>query len=198
MIFKILKILKNKMISPSIDIIIGPMYSGKSSELVRRLNIYVEMGLRVLYCNSVIDCRSSENLSSHNSTLTLGEIHSIKLDSIVGLLSLVNNYDVIGIDEAQFFKGLKEIVLELVEDSDKKVIISGLNGDSFRKPFGEVLELIPYCDEILKLHPFCKICCGRDKIFTKALFSKRIVDNQETIIIGGKDMFIPVCRKCYL
>ena len=48
-----------------------------------------------------------------------------------------------------------------------------------------------------KLNPFCKICCEKDKIFTKALFSKRIVKNQDTIIVGGKDMFIPVCRKCY-
>ena len=95
------------------------------------------------------------------------------------------------------FQNLKKYILEIVESLNKKVIISGLNGDFNRQPFGEILELIPYCDTLDKLSPFCLSCCKNNNIIKPGNFSKRITSEVETISIGGSEKYIPVCRKCY-
>ena len=189
-------------LSPSLDIILGPMYSGKSTELLRRLNIFAEMGLKVLFINSDLDTRSENGFSTHNNLLksNIKGINFQKLKNLDILLSdeIISNYQIIGIDEAQMFDNLKIICLKLVETHNKKIIISGLNGDFKRNKFGQILDLIPYCDNISKLNPFCEICCKKYNTITPALFSKRIIDSQDFIVIGGKSSYIPVCRKCYL
>jgi len=176
----------------------GPMYCGKTTEMLRRLNIYSEMGLKVLYINTYLDDRSTHDFSTHSSYITSsGKIDTIRLKSIQNFKDEIQKYDVIGVDEAQMFKQLKNEVLYWVEEMNKTVIISGLNGDFLRRPFGEIIDLIPYTDTIQKLNPFCFTCCKEGK-YVDALFSKRISQSTETILIGGKDTYIPVCRKCYL
>lgn len=181
--------------SPSIELIIGPMCAGKSSELIRRLNIYAEMDMNVLYINSAKDTRSELTFSTHNSTITKLPFESAKVEDINSLD--LEKYDVIGLDEAQFFKNLKETVLNLVENQNKIVLVSGLNGDYNRKPFGEVLDLIPYSDTITKLTPFCVPCKNKKKIIRPAHFTKRNIQENSTILIGGKEFYSPVCRECF-
>lgn len=180
--------------TPSIDIIIGPMYSSKSTELIRRLVIYHDMGLKVLYINSYLDDRSQNDFSTHNQTIS-----SIPFDSLKSrdLNVDVSKYDVIGIDEAQFFKGLAEQVKSWVEVSRKIVIMAGLNGDYQRKAFGEILDLIPYCDTLTKLSAFCMRCKREKNKITTAQFTQRIVSSDETVLIGGKESYQPVCRDCF-
>ena len=142
-----------------IDLIIGPMYSAKTTELIRRLTIYAELGLKVLYINSGLDDRDTkegEFFSTHTPTLQFTSLDSAKITSIKtqrlnDILISACSFDIIGIDEAQLFSDLKIFTISLVERYNKKVIIAGLNGDFRREPFGDILNMIPLCDNISKL-----------------------------------------------
>lgn len=180
---------------PSLSIILSPMCAGKSTELIRRLSVYSAMNLPVVYINSILDTRGTI-FSTHNSTVTtLGTIQAIKVSLLSD--SVVSNYKVIGIDEAQFFDDLKEFVIEQVEVNRKIVIVAGLNGDFRRNLFGKITDLIPYCDSITKLSSFCSLCI-KNGVITSAPFTKRIDEhNMDQIVIGGSDVYIPVCRQCF-
>lgn len=190
-------------IEPSIDLIIGPMFSGKSTELLRRLVIYKEIFSpeHVLYINCNIDDRSSKNFSTHNSLIKNTELDfmskKVNINSINELFD-IENIKVIGIDEAQMFTDLFSTVMKLVEEKGIKVILSGLNSDCYRNDFGELFKFFSKCDTITKLNPFCKECKDSE-VIKPAIFSKRVqTENSDQIVIGGSDVYIPVCRKCYL
>jgi thymidine kinase len=185
----------------SLDIIFGPMFSGKTTELVRRLTILAEAGLKVIYVNSVLDSRDNVVSTHNHSTIALNvaSLHGIKTDKLFDLKDSVKDFDVIGIDESQFFSDLKSFCLYTTETLRKKVLIAGLNGDFKREEFGQINSLIPYCDTITKLYPFC-MSCSKKKILRAALFSKRIqLENQSEaqIQIGASEAYIAVCRECY-
>ena len=184
----------------SLDIIFGPMFSGKTTELIRRLTIFVEADLKVLYVNSTLDSRD-DVFSTHNKNITSTlskNIYTIKTHSLTEILDKCTNYDVIGIDESQFFNDLKKGCIELVEKMAKKVIVAGLNGDYRRQSFGQIIDLIPFSDNITKLYPFCKPCRETNTLQC-ALFTKRIIQSSDesVIKIGSEDVYLPVCRKCY-
>lgn len=184
-----------------IELIIGPMFAGKTTELVRRLNLYNEMNLNVLYINSSLDTRSTNSFSTHNNTLK--EHHNIigiKSDSLEDILDIIKKYDVIGVDEGQFFKNLYDNTKYIVDVLGKKVIISGLDADFKREQFGDIVKLVPHCDTIIKLKPFCKYCRDNGKIIP-AIFTSRHIDVENinsNIDVGGADKYFPTCRKCYL
>ena len=181
----------------SLELIIGPMFSGKTTELLRRLTTYNSIGKKCIYINSELDTREDDNFSTHNPLIKEVNIDSLKVKKIDDtLLQNVNKYDVIGIDESQLFNGLLEgCVLKMIDVMEKIVIVSGLNGDYKRQKFGKILDLIPHCDSIIKLYPYCK-SCGDNGVITKALFSKKI-SGDDSIIDVGYNNYIPVCRKCY-
>lgn len=183
-------------LTPSLDLILAPMYAGKTSELIRRLIIFHEMEMKVLYINSNKDVRSKESFSTHNPTVGKIPFDNIKSENLKSID--VSKYDVLAVDEASFFDDLKETVLSWVEERKKIVLVAGLNGDFQRKPFGQINDLVPYCDTISKLTPFCFTCKKEKNIVTNALFTKRIVSSNEKILIGDKDFYIPVCRECFL
>ena len=125
--------------NPGIDLIIGPMFAGKSTELIRRLNIYAELGLKTLYVNSSLDKRSDQVFSTHNPAIgKIGNIDSKKLENLFDVN--FESYDVIGIDEGQMFSGLKNYVKNYADNYGKKLIVAGLNGDYLRQPFGEIIQ----------------------------------------------------------
>lgn len=181
----------------SLDIIIGPMFSGKTTELIRRLTTYNSIGKKCVYINSSLDNREDTNFSTHNPLLNSINIDSFKIDKInYDFVNMVKDYDVIGIDESQLFEGFLELcVKRLVDTLNKIVIVSGLNGDYKKRKFGKILDLIPNCDNIIKLYPYCKTCSD-EGILNKALFSKKI-NSCEDVIDISYDKYIPVCRKCY-
>lgn len=112
----------------SLDLIIGPMFSGKTTELIRRLTKFASVGKKCLYINSSIDTREKNNFSTHNPTITrLNNIESIKIKEFNNnFIKDISHYDIIGIDESQLFtSNLKYNVLSLVEQYDKHVIMSG-------------------------------------------------------------------------
>jgi thymidine kinase len=177
---------------PKLDIIIGPMFAGKSSELLRRIKLLKILNKKYLVIKPDIDNRySSDHIVSHDyikeQCITCKDLDEIKKYSLDGI-------DTVFIDEAQFFTELKISVLNLLENYNINVIISGLNGDSNREKFGEILDLIPICDNIIKLNALCKICMDG----TNGLFTHRLADNKQQILIGTTNEFIPICRKHYL
>ena len=173
-----------------IEIILGCMFSGKSTELLRRCNRYKAIGHNVLLINHLNDVRTGESVMTHRKETA----SAIKTDT---LLSIINNdtfqtSNVVGIDEGQFFGDLLEFV-KLVEKMNKILIISGLDGDSNREPFGQILNCIPLCDEVVKLTAMDMV----DKDGTPAIFTKRIVNDAEQILVGTSDKYIAVSRKNY-
>ena len=149
-----------------IEIILGCMFSGKSTELIRRLSRYEAVGISTLLINSSFDTRTDDGVKTHNNIIKNAK-KTRNLMSIVNTDEYITN-NVIGIDEAQFFPDLKEFVL--YSENNKTIIIAGLDGDSDRQPFGEILECIPFCDEVVKLTALDMV----SKDGTKAIFSKRI------------------------
>ena len=105
----------------------------------------------------------------------------------------IRDRSVIGIDESQFFDDLVEFVLA-IERLNKIVIIAGLDGDSERKPFGQILQCIPLCDSVVKLTALDMI----KEDGTQAIFSKRIVNSKEQVLVGEADEYKAVSRSSYL
>jgi thymidine kinase len=100
------------------------------------------------------------------------------------------NIDVILIDEFQFYENNYKEVIQMVEKDCKIVIIASLDGDYLKKPIGDVLKLIPYCDNLIRLSALCRRC----KDGTKAHFTKRILNNNNKIFVGDKNEYEAVCR----
>jgi len=103
---------------------------------------------------------------------------------------MINKFDVIGIDEGQFFPDLHEYVEKWSDQ--KTVVVAALDGNYQRKPFGQTLHLIPLAENITKLSAVCMSCRQTD-----AHFSRRITEETEEQVIGGAEKYIAVCRACY-
>lgn len=168
----------------SLHLIIGPMFSGKTTELLRIAKRLQSIDLRVLLLNYHEDTRySSTEMSTHDK-------YGLPCTFIRHFDNLeYDNYDVICINEAQFFNRLVPFCKKVLSEN-KTLYVSGLDGDFKQEKFGEILDLIPMCDTITKLNAFCKIC----KDGTPAHFTKRIVSNKSQKLIGT-DEYLPVCRK---
>ena len=178
-----------------LEIIIGPMFSGKTSKLLEVYKQCNYCNIRVCVVNHKSDTRYSETqLCSHDGIA----IPCIQIQSISELFELHSNQDhtfsqaeVVLINEAQFFPDLYEGVIQMLRDK-KRVYLCGLDGDYKRDKFGQILDLIPYCDKVEKLHSLCGIC----KDGEYGIFSKRLTcEDAQTLV--GTAMYTPVCRKCY-
>ena len=174
----------------------GPMFAGKSSEIVHITNRYKSLGWNVCVIGHSSDSRYGQGsqIYTHDNK----SVDCIKLDKLKEALLLVTymNAKVIIIDEAQFFPDLKEFVTLSVECQKKQVYVVGLDGDAERRPFGQILECIPFADTVMKLKSFCKLCGdGTEAIFTRC---DRPSEKQKQIHVGGSEMYQPVCRKHFL
>jgi thymidine kinase len=169
-----------------IEVITGPMFSGKTSLLIARALKYKNKGKRVIAFKPEIDNRYSENkLVSHDGL----ELEAIKIHSSAEISSLAKDYDVVIIDEAQFLdKGIVEVA-ESLADVGKVLIIGGLDKNYLGKPFGPMPELLAIADKARKLTAKCAIC-GKP-----ASFTYRKIDRKEEILIGGADIYEARCRK---
>ena len=183
-------------ISGRIDIIMGCMFSGKSTEIIRLINRYKALEKKILIVNHSSDTRYKENSISTHSNIKLECISLDKLSDIKENKEYSKEYnesDVVVIEEAQFFEDLHDFVINAADNDNKIVIVAGLDGDSNRNEFGDILKLIPKCDSVKKLHALCVKC----KDGTCASFTKRLVKNDSQIYIGVSE-FIAVCRYHYL
>jgi len=114
-------------------------------------------------------------------------------DAISDNLVEITAAEVILINEGQFFPDIEEQVKILVEQSNKRVYICGLDGDFERKSIGKLHNLIPFCDEVIKLKSLCSLC--RDG--TPGIFSFRTTHEVDQVVIGSSN-YLPLCRHCYI
>jgi thymidine kinase len=175
--------------SSKLELIIGPMFSGKSTELIRRIRLLQKINKTVLVVKPKIDNRYNEDkLTTHN----FDSVDCIVVDRLEEL-TLNEEYDTIVIDEGQFFPDLKTTVLKWLESYDFNIIVGGLDGDFQKNPIGEILELIPHSDNCIKLNSLCMIC----KDGTPAPFTKRMIKSNDKVLVGGSESYMPVCRTHY-
>lgn len=185
----------------------GPMYSGKTTRLNYELTRFADKGLstlKIIHSDDVRDDVASADASgsTHNSSYrTLSDkITCIRASALSGID--VSRFHAIGIDESQFYPDLYKMVEQWVEVDGKHVRVSGLDGDAFKRKFGQTLDLIPMCDRVKKLNASCVICLAelekRDfhgNIFSiSAPFTKRLGTSTEQKEVGGSSRYIPVCR----
>jgi thymidine kinase len=179
-----------------LELILGPMFSGKTSKLIELYKQFTFCNIQVMTINHASDIRYDMNMmSNHDKNM----IECYQLQKISNIWSDINKpmYDayihskVILINEGQFFPDLYESVLIMLLDN-KKIYIGGLDGDFQRKKFGQILDLIPMCDKVTKLSSICSLC--RDG--TPGIFSKRLTNETEQTIVGS-DNYVPVCRNCF-
>jgi len=165
------------------------MFSGKSSELIRRLKRHQAVGKRVLVVNSAKDTRNDSCVLQTHDGVTFDCIKSGDLLA-AACSGKFAEADVVAVDECQFFKGLRPFV-ERALDRGKRVILAGLDGDYRQAVFGELLTLVPLADEVVKLSALCMEC--RDG--TPGPFSKRICEGADQELVGAADKYQAVCRK---
>lgn len=172
-----------------IEVICGSMFSGKTEELIRRLNRAKIAQLSVEIFKPKIDVRyHTDNVVSHNQT----SIKSIAVGVSFEIVENVSECDVVGIDEAQFFdEGIIEVANQLANQG-KRVIVAGLDMDSNGKPFGTMPALMSIAEYITKVHAIC-VKCGEI-----AHYSHRKVANSEQILVGEIESYEALCRKCFL
>ncbi len=149
-----------------LSIIMGNMFSGKTSELIRRLKRLKVIGKNILVINSAKDTRSpDEVLKTHDNV----KFNCYKVYDLFDIMDTIefDDADIIAVDEAQFFPRLKKFV-ECCLLSEKSIILAGLDADSFQRKFGELIDCIPLACEVTKLSALC-MCCndGTPGPFTK-------------------------------
>jgi thymidine kinase len=170
------------------------MFSGKTSYLLDVYKKSVFCNIPVAVINYTADSRytSEPMLSTHDKQMIPCILATTIEEAIRDNSETINHAETILINEGQFFPDIEEKVKELVEGSNKRVYICGLDGDFERKPLGNLLQLVPFSDHIIKLKSLCSLC--RDG--TPGVFSFRITNEKGQVVIGSSN-YIPLCRECY-
>ena len=181
-----------------LEIILGPMFSGKTSKLIEIYKQYKFCNIEVLVVNHAEDTRYAEkNMYTHDKN----SIECIQTKSLESFM--YDNIDkftspdplAILINEGQFFPDLYASVHKMIKKHNSHVYIAGLDGDFRQEKFGRILDLIPLCDKVYKLHSLCVGC----KNGAKAIFShKKNSLNGEQKQIGAEELYEPLCRSCFI
>jgi len=172
-----------------VEVICGPMFSGKSEELIRRITRYTIARVPTQTFKPVIDDRyASDAVVSHSSLSTAAE----PVSSSEELLAKVKpSTRVVGIDEGQFFDdGLVEVVARLAE-SGKNVIIAGLDLDYLGRPFEPIPTLMTRSEYVTKSLAVCHKCGGA------GMFTQRVIASDELVVLGAQGAYEARCRHCY-
>jgi thymidine kinase len=177
-----------------LEVICGPMFSGKSEEMIRRLRRAEIAGQRVVIFKPRIDDRfDAADVVSHAGA----RMRAVPVSSVGELLARVDGFDVVGIDEVQFFDAdIVPVALDLA-DSGVRVVVAGLDQDFRRLPFGSIPELLCHAEFIDKLQAVCHRCGG------PATTTQRLVDGEpapysgETVVVGAAEQYEARCRACH-
>jgi len=171
-----------------IEVICGSMFSGKTEELIRRLNRALIAKQKVEIFKPAIDTRYNiENVVSHNENT----IRSTPINFANDMMLLAGDCDVVGIDEAQFFdEQIVEVCIRLANNGSR-VIVAGLDMDFAGKPFGSMPALMSIAEFVTKVHAICA-CCGG-----VASYSFRLSSSKEKVLLGEKDTYEARCRSCF-
>ena len=179
----------------SLSLITGCMFSGKTTLLLSIVKKYKDSGKKIMGINFNKNSRyNTQKIITHNqetfnfdSEVSVSNLNNIIIDEYYSSYKIS---DVIAIDEIQFYPDAYKFIVDCINKDNKIVICSGLNGDFNKKPFEQISKLMSEADEIYHLKSRCK--CGK-----YAIFSKRIINSTEKILIGGLDSYVATCRECY-
>ena len=172
-----------------VEVICGSMFSGKTEELIRRLKRARIAQQKVEIFKPVIDTRyHEENVVSHDAN----SIRSTPVESANQILLLANDFDVVGIDEAQFFDDDLTAVCNTLANNGVRVIVAGLDMDYLGKPFGPMPSLMAIAEYVTKVHAICPYCGDL------ANYTHRTVDKEGQVVLGEAEAYEPLCRKHYL
>ena len=176
----------------SLEVIFGPMFSGKSTELQRRLRRHTVASRRVLVVKHAGDNRYDEQVGSTTSAVThdLASMPALPTKDLRNIDNVSHNYDVIGIDEGQFFNDIAHYC-EKWAQTGKTVIVAALDATFQRKPFNSILQLVPLAEKVTKLTAVCTDCAA------DAAFTARTTKETDVEVIGGSSSYKAVCRNCY-
>lgn len=178
-----------------LHLILGPMFSGKSTRLIYHIRQFKTLDYPLCIVKPDIDKRYSSNeICTHN--LDKEPCQVLETDSLALIFHLpeYQKAKVVMIEEAQFFINIVSIIQTML-DVDKKIIyVTALNGDSNRKVFGDIPNLLPLCYHIEFLHALCQRC----KDGTPAIYSKRNIEDENQIKVAGKDIYEAVCLNHFL
>jgi len=188
-----------------LKLIIGCMFSSKSSTLLSEINRYKHITDKILVVNSILDKERQSHDESMIETHDKKHYPAIMVKTLNELKSNIvynKKYDyaeIVIIDESQFYGDLYEFMRsELFSQTNKKMfIVAGLSGDYKMEPIGDVLKLIPMADEIQKLDAYCIYC----KDGTLASFTSKLINtttNDQQIVVGNDDIYSPCCRYHFL
>jgi thymidine kinase len=171
-----------------IEVICGSMFSGKTEELIRRLNRARIAKQKIEIFKPAIDVRYDEiNVVSHDAKA----ITSTPVQNASQILLYANDADVVGIDEAQFFDDQILDVCNQLAAKGIRVIIAGLDMDFLGNPFGPMPGLMAAAEFVTKVHAIC-MNCGE-----LAQYSHRLVANTQQVMLGETDSYEPLCRNCF-
>ncbi|WP_144604491.1 thymidine kinase [Algoriphagus algorifonticola] len=171
-----------------IEVICGSMFSGKTEELIRRLNRAKIARQKVEIFKPGIDKRyHEEDVVSHNEN----SIRSTPVNFAEDILLLSGNCDVVGIDEVQFFDDQIVAVAQKLANQGKRVILAGLDMDFEGLPFEPMPKLMAVAEYVTKVHAICMKCGDL------AAFSLRLSDARQKVMLGEKDSYEARCRKCF-
>lgn len=183
-------------------ILLGSMFSGKSSHLLFELSCMADQRFCCLYINHVKDERKTESqdkfVTTHNSSYSKmsSKISCIKVSNL-GEVN-VKDFDYIAIDELQFFDNDNTVstILDWVKQG-KYVLIASLDGDAYRRKFGKVLDLLPHADKVKKLTAYCDMCRDNYGRLKPAPFTARMTSDTSAELVGGADLYKAMCRECH-
>jgi len=172
-----------------IEVVCGSMFSGKTEELIRRVKRAMIAKQRVMIFKPATDNRyHAQNVVSHNDNA----IQSTAVNFANDILLRVNDCDVIGIDEAQFFDAEIVTVVNKLANSGKRVIIAGLDMDFAGRPFGPMPDLLAAAEFVTKVHAIC-VKCGNI-----ATYSFRRTKSNKKVVLGETDIYEARCRRCFV
>jgi thymidine kinase len=177
-----------------LEVICGPMFSGKSEEMIRRLRRAEIAGQRVVIFKPQIDDRyDATDVVSHAGA----RMRAVPVTSATDIAEHALGFDVVGIDEAQFLgEGVVSTALDLADDGIR-VVVAGLDQDFRRLPFGPMPELLSHAEFVDKLQAVCHRCGG------PATTTQRLVDGRpapysgETVVVGAAEQYEARCRGCH-
>ncbi|HUP02053.1 MAG TPA: thymidine kinase [Gemmatimonadota bacterium] len=172
-----------------VEVICGPMFSGKSEELIRRLKRAGIARQRVQVFKPVVDDRYAEDeIVSHSEMRFAAE----RVPNARSILARVDpRTQVVGIDEAQFFDEALVEVVDSLANLGKRVIVAGLDQDYLGRPFEPVPQLLAKAEEITKTLAIC-VLCGNP-----ANYTQRLLPSEERIVVGGARTYEARCRQCF-
>lgn len=177
-----------------IEVICGPMFSGKSEELLRRLNLLQYSEVEYLLFTPDTDTRTGAKKAKSRDGR---EIASITVSHSREIIDHINDHEgnvqVIGIDEAQFYDDELPEVCDYLANNGYIVIAAGLDMDSWKRPFFPVMKLLAYAERVTKLKAVCTNC-GAQASFSD---STKTRDKSSQILVGDKNEYVARCRRCH-